>query len=47
MAITTVHMFVPAEGDGGINDGAGICVGPRDEKKDKAMIIVTQLGDSI
>ena len=28
MAITIVHMLVPAEGDGGNNDGTGICVGP-------------------
>ena len=32
-SITTVHMLVPAEGDGGNNDGAGICVGPRDVKR--------------
>ena len=26
-------MLVPAEGDGGNNDGAPICVGPRDVKR--------------
>ena len=31
MAITIVHMLVPAEGDGGNNNGTGICVGPREK----------------
>lgn len=37
----------PREGDGSNNDGDGICVGPTDVKKDKAMIKITQLGGSV
>ena len=37
----------PTEGDGSNNDGDGICVGPTDVKKDKAMIKITQLGGSV
>ena len=35
-------MLVPAEGDGGNNDGAGICVGPRDVKRQSNNITMKQ-----